>query len=139
MNDDVILDPIANIERCLNRISEYHGKEERFHQNITDQDSILLNLQRACDASIDLANSLTKKKKLGSPQNSCESYEMLALAKIIDPVLSDKMRTKLGFGNVAIHEYQTPGLDIVENILQNDLADFNLFTKNIFHFSELKP
>lgn len=140
MNDDVILNKIANIERCLNRISEeYSGKEDRFRANITIQDSILLNLQRACEASIDLANYLIRKNKLGSPQNSRESFEILAQAKIIDAVLSDKMRRMVGFRNVAIHEYQTLSLDIVESILQNDLADFNLFTKKILHFCNLKP
>ena len=62
MSDDVVLNKISSIERCLNRITaEYNGKEGQFRTNLTVQDSILLNLQRACEASIDLANYPIKK------------------------------------------------------------------------------
>lgn len=133
MSDDIVLSKISSIERCLNRISEeYTGKEDQFRTNLTVQDSILLNLQRACEASIDLANYLIKKNKLGSPQNSRESFDVLTQAKVIDPLLSDKMKRMVGFRNVAIHEYHTLSIDIVEKILQHNLSDFRLFTKQIF-------
>jgi uncharacterized protein YutE (UPF0331/DUF86 family) len=135
MSDDVILNKISGIEHCLNRIKEeYEGKEGQFRTNLTVQDSILLNLQRACEASIDLANYLIKKNKLGSPQNSLESFEILAHASIIDPPLSEKMKRMVGFRNVAIHEYHTLSMNIVESIIQYDLSDFRLFTKKILQF-----
>ena len=98
MSDDVVLNKVSSIERGLNRITvEYGGKEAQFRTNLTVQDSIFLNLQRACEASIDLANYFIKKHKLGSPQNSRESFELLAQAKVIDLLLSDKMKRMVGF------------------------------------------
>lgn len=135
MSDDIVLNKISSIERCLNRITEeYEGKQAQFRTNFTVQDSILLNLQRACEASIDLANYLIKKNKLGSPQNSRESFEILAQAKVIDPLLSDKMKRMVGFRNLAIHEYHTLSMDIVESIIRHNLNDFRLFTKKILQF-----
>lgn len=132
MSDDIVLNKISIIERRLNRITdEYEGKEDQFRTNFTVQDAILLNLQRACEASIDLANYLIRKNKLGSPQNSRESFEMLARAKIIELRLSEKMKRMVGFRNLAIHEYHTLSLDIVESIIKQNLDDFRLFTKNI--------
>lgn len=132
MSDDVILNKISGIEHCLNRIKEeYEGKEDQFRSNFTVQDSILLNLQRACESSINLANYIIKKNKLGLPQNSRESFEILAQAKIIDSMLSDKMKRMVGFRNVAIHEYHTLSMNIVESIIQRNLNDFRLFTKKI--------
>ena len=46
--DDVIINKIASIERCLARIEqEYRGFEQEFASNHTKQDSVILNLQRA--------------------------------------------------------------------------------------------
>ena len=56
MADDVVLGKAAIIERCLQRIrDEYAGDARRLFDDITRQDAILLNLQRACQAAIDLA------------------------------------------------------------------------------------
>jgi hypothetical protein len=47
--DDILLNKIASIEKCIKRIKEeYSGSEEEFDKNYTKQDSIILNLQRAC-------------------------------------------------------------------------------------------
>lgn len=50
--NDVILNKTITIERCLNRIHEvYEGNPENL-TDFTKQDSIVLNIQRACEASI---------------------------------------------------------------------------------------
>src|SRR5256885_16757196 len=57
--DDVVLNKAATIERCVRRIREEHaGDDRRLIEDITRQDSIVLNLQRACEAAIDLAMHL---------------------------------------------------------------------------------
>ncbi|MHC1767858.1 MAG: DUF86 domain-containing protein [Verrucomicrobiia bacterium] len=56
MPDDVTLAKVEIIERCLRRISEvYAGNAANLFNDFTKQDSILLNLERACQAAIDLA------------------------------------------------------------------------------------
>ena len=70
MRSDVILNKIAIIERCIKRIhDEYAGNPENL-ANFTKQDSIILNIQRAVEASIDLAMHIVAEKALGIPQNS---------------------------------------------------------------------
>ena len=65
MVDDVIVNKVATIERCLARVCEEYGGDERnLRDNLTRQDSIILNLQRACEASIDLAMALVKVQLL---------------------------------------------------------------------------
>jgi len=53
--NDVILNKISIIERCINRINEEYDNNPENLRNYTKQDSIILNIQRACEASIDLA------------------------------------------------------------------------------------
>ena len=58
---DVVLNKIATIKRCLSRINEEYTDESSFKNSFTKQDSVIVNIQRACEASIDLANHLIKK------------------------------------------------------------------------------
>jgi uncharacterized protein YutE (UPF0331/DUF86 family) len=55
MKNDVILHKMSVIERCIKRIHEEYENNPKNLENYTKQDSIILNLQRACEASIDLA------------------------------------------------------------------------------------
>ena len=59
--NDVILNKTTTIERCLKRIHEvYEGNPENL-TDFTKQDSIVLNIQRACEASIDLAMHVVRQ------------------------------------------------------------------------------
>lgn len=62
MESDVVLNKIHIIERCLNRIHEEYANNPENLVNFTKQDSIILNLQRACEASIDLAMHVVAEK-----------------------------------------------------------------------------
>ncbi|HPW61272.1 MAG TPA: DUF86 domain-containing protein [Cyclobacteriaceae bacterium] len=87
--EDAILNKVAAIERCIRRIrEEYLDNKDTWRTNFTVQDSILLNLQRACETSIDIANFIVKKRKLGIPQNSRDAFDFLLQARIINESLS---------------------------------------------------
>ncbi len=95
--------------------------------NYTRQDSIILNLQRACEASIDAAMHLVRIRKLGLPQESRDAFDMLGDAGIVQPVLRDRLKAMIGFRNVAVHDYRKLNLDVVRNIVETRLGDFREF------------
>jgi len=129
MADDVLLNKAAIIERCLKRIEdEYRGHENEIERNFTRQDSIVLNLLRACEASIDLAMHLVRSRKLGLPQKSREAFTLLEQSGLLDEALAARMRAMVGFRNVAVHDYQKLNLDIVKSILEKHLDDFRRYT-----------
>lgn len=128
MVNDVLLNKVATIERCLARVeTEYSGHEEELETNFTRQDSIILNLQRACEASIDAAMHLVRVKKLGVPQESREAFDMLHEAGIISDTLRDRLKAMVGFRNVAVHDYRKLNLEVVINIVEEHLTDFRKF------------
>jgi len=136
--EDAILNKVAAIERCIRRIrEEYLDNKDTWRTNFTVQDSILLNLQRACETSIDIANFIVKKRKLGIPQNSRDAFDFLLQARIIDDSLQVKMKHMIGFRNVAIHEYQTLDLNIVESIIDSNLGDFEEFAKVVLRLENI--
>jgi uncharacterized protein YutE (UPF0331/DUF86 family) len=130
MADNVLLNKAAIIERCLKRIKEeYQNNPDNLNKNYTKQDSILLNLERACEASIDIAMRLVRKYQLGLPQESRDAFKLLAEAKKISTELANELQAMVGFRNIAVHEYQELNLEIVESILNNRLVDFTEWAK----------
>jgi uncharacterized protein YutE (UPF0331/DUF86 family) len=130
MVDDVVVNKVATVERCLARIdAEYAGDECNLRDNLTRQDSIVLNLQRACEAVIDLAMALVRDHRLGPPQESRHAFELLRDAGLIDADLAHRMAGMVGFRNVAVHDYQRLNLDIVNAIVTTRLGDFLAFTR----------
>lgn len=90
MKNDVILNKINVIERCVKRVKEEYDNNPENLQNITKQDSIILNLQRACEASIDLAMHIVIEKKIGLPQNSLDAFTLLETAYILPSSIVQK-------------------------------------------------
>jgi len=128
--DNVILNKSATIERCINRIlEEYQGFEEEFLVNFTKQDSVILNLERLCQAAIDLAAHLVRIGKLGIPQENREVFQLLEGNEIISKSLSKRLQSMVGFRNLAIHDYEELNLDIVQSIIKYNLDDFREFSK----------
>lgn len=131
MKNDVILNKINVIERCVKRVREEYGDNPENLKNITKQDSIILNLQRACEASIDLAMHIIAEKKLGLPQSSREAFTLLETADILPSSLGQKMKAMVGFRDIAVHDYQEINLVILQKIVEIHLLDFMEFTKTI--------
>ena len=128
MTNDVLLNKVAIIERCLARVrEEYQGYEGELETEFTRQDSIILNLQRACEASIDAAMHLVRVKRLGVPQESRDAFAMICEAGIIDSGLRDNMQAMVGFRNIAVHDYRKLNLDVVRSIIEKRLEDFRGF------------
>lgn len=82
--NDIIINKITIIERCVNRIHEVYENNPENLLDLTKQDSIILNIQRACEASIDLSMHIVKERKLGEPKTSCDGFNLLQEAKLID-------------------------------------------------------
>lgn len=65
MSHDIIFNKLNTIERCILRIKEVYADDDHNLEDFTKQDSIILNLQRACEASIDLSMHIVASKLLG--------------------------------------------------------------------------
>jgi uncharacterized protein YutE (UPF0331/DUF86 family) len=132
MADDVIINKAASLERCVTRIREvYAGDDKNLYENLTTQESILLNLQRACEVSIDLAMHVIRKRRLGVPQDSREAFELLQANGLLDRELADALKRMVGFRNVAVHEYAGVKLDIVKSIMLRHLDEFLTFSQRL--------
>lgn len=129
MVQDILLNKTATIRRCVSRVHEVYEDTPTNLDDITKQDSIVLNIQRACEAAIDLAMHICSVKKLGVPQFSREAFDLLHQNGLIDDELQRELRSMVGFRNIAIHEYQKIQVDIVRGIIENNLSVFERFAQ----------
>ena len=115
--DSVSLNKAAIIERAIRRIHEEYGANPTL-DNYTHIDAMTLNIERACQAAIDLAMHLVAKERLGMPQSSAEAFRLLHDAKKIDKQTLGAMVAMSGFRNIAIHEYQQMDMSVLHEIAQ---------------------
>lgn len=137
MGNDVVYNKAQIIERCLLRIEEEYAGSPGNLKNYTKQDSIILNIQRAAEATIDLAMHIVAEKKLGLPQHSRDAFSLLYSAGIINKKLADKMQAMVGFRNIAVHNYQSVNLAVVEAVIEKHLSDFSEFVAAILNYQNI--
>lgn len=59
MVDDVLINKASSIERCVARAREEYDKNPTsFATDFTRQDAAILNIQRACEAALDMGQHL---------------------------------------------------------------------------------
>jgi uncharacterized protein YutE (UPF0331/DUF86 family) len=125
MADDVLLNKAATIERCVARArEEYAANRAGFATDYTRQDAAILNIQRACEAALDMGQHLIRRERLGVPQSARDVFALLARGGWLDPALADGLKRMVGFRNIAVHDYQTLQLPITVNIIEKHLDDF---------------
>ena len=138
--NDIVINKIQNIQRCVKRArEEYQADREGFASNYTRQDAALLNVVRACETAIDLANYLIRAKKLGIPVSSADSFNLLRTERIIDDRLAERMVQMVGFRNTVIHQYTKVDIRIVEAVLVSELDELLAFADTVREFVNGTP
>ena len=131
MSKDAVAQKITALQRCVSqaRKGALAEAEGEFKSNYLFQDAAILNVIRACETSIDIANMLIRDKRLGIPTESRDSFAILAREKLIDIDLDQRLEKMVGFRNLAVHRYREINLDIVETVIRSGLDDLLVFAK----------
>lgn len=121
---------IASLQRCVSRArEELKAAGPAFRTDFTRQDAAILNVLRACESAIDLANMIIRARKLGIPAESAESFDLVARERVLPVTLADRLRKMVGFRNIVVHEYRKLDLDEVERIIERGLDDLLEFAR----------
>ena len=132
MADDVLINKAATIERCVRRASaEYHKDPATFAADFTRQDAAILNIQRACEACLDMGHAIIRRERLGVPQSARDVFTLLARAGWIEPGQAEALQRMVGYRNIAVHDYQTLQLPITVAVIERHLDDFLAFSRAV--------
>lgn len=115
--DEICFNKGAVIERAIRRIHEEFAANPDL-DNYTHVDAMILNIERACQAAIDMAMHLVAQRHLGMPQSSAGAFRLLANAGIISGGTLRSMAAMTAFRNIAIHEYQELDVSILREVAQ---------------------
>lgn len=124
MVNDIIVNKVATIERCVARArEEYNADPATFATNHTRQDAAILNIQRACEAALDAGQYIVRLERLGVPQSARDVFALLAQGGWVDQPLANSLQRMVGFRNLAVHDYQALQIVIVMRIIQEHLDE----------------
>ncbi|MBJ7485828.1 DUF86 domain-containing protein [Brevundimonas sp.] len=127
MSDDVLLAKAQTVERCSARAREELSASLDFDSDLTRQDAAILNIQRACEASVDMAFRWVRLRSLGAPATNREAFDLLVQADLIDADLAAALKRMVGFRNVAVHRYADLDIDVVKRVIRVGLDDLAAF------------
>ena len=132
MRDDVLMNKAATIERCVARArEEFDHDPTTFETNFSRQDAAVMNIQRACEAALDMGNHIIRRERLGLPQSARDVFEILAQAKWIDQALADSLKRMVGFRNIAVHGYQKLLMPITVKVITEHLVEFLQYSEQM--------
>lgn len=121
--DDILLNKAAIIERCVRRMIEESTACPLLDDH-THIDALTLNIERACQAAIDMAMHVVADRHLGVPQSTADAFSLLERSGLIDPPLAAALRGMVGFRNVAIHQYDQLDMDVLRWVVESGYKDW---------------
>ena len=132
-NKLVILNKYDTIEKCINRINEeYEGTPSNL-EDYRRNDAIVLNLQRACQAVMDIATYMVSTKALGIPHSNSDAFEILYQNHLISEQVLKNMKGMIGFRNIAVHAYREIDEEILQDVIENHLKDLLEFARQMLN------
>lgn len=130
MPDDVLLNKAATIERCVaGGREEYAVEPATLASDFTRPDAAILNIQRACEAALDMGQHLVRRERMELPQSARDVFQLLAQSHWIDASLAEALKKMVGFRNIAVHDYRRLQLPITVSIITGHLDEFLLYSE----------
>lgn len=124
VNRQLITEKSDVVVRCLNRVRhKCPDTLEGLESDIDAQDIIILNLERAIQACIDIASHLIAYTDLPAAPTMADSFRCLHNAQIISKDLCARMVKAAGLRNLLVHEYKRIDWNIVWQVITKHLSD----------------
>jgi uncharacterized protein YutE (UPF0331/DUF86 family) len=121
--DDILLNKAAIVERCVRRMLEELQACPQL-DDFTHVDALTLNIERACQAAIDMAMHVVADRHLGVPQSTSDAFLLLERAGLIGGPLATSLGGMVGFRNVAVHQYEDLDMSVLRWIIESGYHDW---------------
>ena len=122
-NEDVVLAKASNVRKTVAAIRLVNGPENSAVSDWIRMDATVLNLQRAVEALLDLANHLISANGWELPRDGRHAFSILSEHGVLAGNDLALARAMVGFRNVAVHDYAALDPEIVRGIVRDRLGD----------------
>ena len=133
LEKDVVLSKINIIKNCIKAIKSTVNDEVSNLNEFAVENIVVLNLQRACQAAIDMAQTTIAYKKLSLPNSYRAAFQILEKDKIISKSSAEAIAKMAGFRNIAVHDYTEINLEILKHIVKHHLQEFMKYSEEILN------
>ena len=124
MNEQLLREKADVVARCLARVkSKRPASQQALAGDLDAQDIIILNLERAVQACVDISSHVIAYTPLAASPTMAESFVCLRNAGVISPAICERMVKATGLRNLLVHEYQRIDWNIVWQVLNKHIQD----------------
>ena len=129
---DLILNRFKKMDNLVDNLEEIKKKsKQEFQSNFLYYLSAQRALETCINICIDIGNHILSLNRNGKPETYSDIFVELSKLDIIDEELKEKLIKMTKFRNLLGHLYMDINNEIIYEILQQNLNDFNFFKKLI--------
>ncbi|OOM68087.1 DUF86 domain-containing protein [Clostridium sp. BL-8] len=117
---------------CLNKLKKLEEfDKDVFIQDFTKVDSAKYLLQVSIEAMLDISSHLIARNRWGRPKDNKDHFQLLSDNGIIDNKDVSIYFNMAKFRNRIVHMYFNINDEMIYDIIQNNISDFERFISNI--------
>lgn len=137
LDNDRILEKIAEMENYLRELEEYLPEQEQdYLNNGLRKRACERAFQLASENLLDICNLIISEKGFGIPSESKDSIRKLAENRVLPASLSTRLEELVGFRNLLVHQYGRVDDSRSYSFLNMELKDFYEFIEIIDRYIE---
>jgi len=129
-----VLSKIDELDSYLSELDQILPQSYEEYQQVEKKRACERLLQISIEVVIDICNLLVSGLRLGLPAEENDLFVKLTRAGVLSEEMGEKLRKMKGFRNILVHEYADVDDMLVYNVLTTELADFELFKKEVLKF-----
>ncbi len=130
------------VEGTLENLRGYVGKLTRlaslerkdFLSDFTKIESAKHLFQVSVECCIDVSNHIIASERFRAPKTYAEAFEILGEQEILAKDFLPTLRQMVQFRNRLVHLYWAVDAEVIYDILQRNLGDFETFTRQILDY-----
>jgi uncharacterized protein YutE (UPF0331/DUF86 family) len=135
INVDKIKGKLTNLQSFLDKLRILASiPQEEFSEDFTKVESAKHLLQVSIESCLDIGNHIIASKRFRAPESYTNIFEILVEEGILPEENLEKFRYMAQFRNRLVHLYWDIDADVVYEILQKNLDDFDIFSRQILNY-----
>jgi uncharacterized protein YutE (UPF0331/DUF86 family) len=137
IDKDGIKIKLRQLEEYISDVKQLRSKPETEFVERSDTEVLAeRHIEKACQASLDIANHIVAETGLGAPTMYRDLGYILAKANIITDDMAKKIENIAKFRNRLVHEYAHLDPSVIYQIVQTNIDDLVEFAKQIYQYME---
>lgn len=126
---------LVNLKGYLEKLSQLASLNPKdFLADFTKVESAKHLFQVSVECCLDISNHIIASERFRAPKSYVESFEILAEQGIIPEPFFPTLRQMVQFRNRLVHLYWEVDAEIIYEILQKNLSDFDTFVKYVLDY-----